>query len=92
MIGAVEIIFSLMMFLIIWFIIFKLKLMLEEKKRLKNIDKKIEVQELKVSELIESIKNTPKSLPGRNSLNSNFPPKENSKITPREAQNKKKFL
>ena len=44
MIGVAEIIFSLFMFCMLWFVIFKFKLMYDKKKKLKNIPEKIEKQ------------------------------------------------
>ena len=47
MIGTLEIILSIIVFCIIWFVIFKLKLIYDEKKIRKNINKKIDNQKNK---------------------------------------------
>ncbi len=46
--GAVEIVFSTIAFFVIWFLIFKFKLMYDEKKAIQNINKKLEDQDKKV--------------------------------------------
>lgn len=45
MIDGVTLIFALIMFCVIWFLIYKFKLIIAEKKKVKNIKEKIEKQE-----------------------------------------------
>lgn len=60
--GIVELIFSIIIFCIIWVLIFKFKLILDEKRKLKNIDKKIEGQDIK-TDLIDELKKVNPKLP-----------------------------
>lgn len=54
MINLVTIIFSLISFCVIWFLIFKFILIIDQKKKFKNIEEKIENQSIK-TDLIDSI-------------------------------------
>jgi len=61
MIGIIEIAFSTVMFCVIWFLIFKFKLMISEKKRFKNMFERIEKQDVK-TDLINEIKGVQEKL------------------------------
>lgn len=56
MIGIIEIIFAIIMFSLIWFIIFKVKLKIDEKDKTQNIKEKLEKQEIKQKDLLEQLK------------------------------------
>jgi len=56
MIGITEIIFSFIIFCVIWFLVFKFKLIYDEKSKLRNINERLEKQDIKVPELLLDIK------------------------------------
>jgi len=56
MIGITEIIFSGIIFCVIWFLIFKFKLIYDEKSKLRNINARLEKQDLKAPELLAELK------------------------------------
>lgn len=56
MIGITEIIFSGIIFCVIWFLIFKFKLIYDEKSKLRNINARLEKQDIKTPELLAELK------------------------------------
>jgi len=56
MIGLPEIIFSVIIFCVLWFIIFKFKLIYDEKSKLRNINARLEKQDFKAPELLADMK------------------------------------
>jgi len=56
MIGITEIIFSFIIFCVIWFLVFKFKLIYDEKSKIRNINERLEKQDIKVPELLADMK------------------------------------
>lgn len=56
MIGVTEIIFSIIIFCVIWFLVFKFKLLYDEKSKIRNINERLEKQDIKVPELLVEMK------------------------------------
>lgn len=56
MIGVTEIIFSFIIFCVIWFLVFKFKLLYDEKSKIRNINERLEKQNIQVPELLSKMK------------------------------------